>query len=144
MPHWKDAIKRLEAVKQKIPTITGNEMVNFALDNIQRESWEGKKWAPRKPGTKRNQGRKLLVDTGKGRRSIHVSKSSLTRTEIEAVDYMEAHNEGVHKTVNARSRKGKEYTIKMNLPQRQWTGKSSEQTNRIETVIKQEIVKALT
>lgn len=144
MPDWRDSIKRLEAVKQKIGTITGNEMVNFALDNIQRESWEGKKWKPRKPGTHRNQGRKLLVDTGKGRRSIRISKSSITRTELEAVDYMEAHNEGVHQTVNAKSRKGKSYTMKMNLPQRQWTGKSEEQTARIENLIKQEIVKALT
>lgn len=148
MADWQEAIKKLEALKASLPKLVGNEMVNFALDNIRSESFEGKKWKPRKPGTKRNSGRNLLVDTGRGRRSIRISKSSTLKTELDAIDYMQAHNEGVKKTVSVRgySRKGrsvKPHSMKMNLPQRQFTGVSNEQTRRINLVIQQQIIKAL-
>lgn len=143
MAHWTEAVKKLEALKREVPVIAGNEMVNFALDNIKNESWEGRPYKKRKPGSKRDSGRKLLVDTGRGRRSID-DKITGTRVSLTAIDYMVAHNEGVNKTVSARSRKGKSYSRKMNLPQRQFTGESRSQTERIEKVIQQRIIQALT
>lgn len=144
MPTWQEAIRKIQQLKADIPKLTGNEMVNFALDNIRTESWEGKKWAPRKAGSRRNSGRGLLVDTGAGRRSIRIARSNSQVTELTANEYMQAHNEGVNRTVSARSRRGKTYSRRMNLPKRQYTGKSDKQTARIERVIANRLIAALT
>lgn len=138
-----EAVRRLEALKAQVSTIAGNEMVNAALDNIRNESFEGKPFRKRKAGTKRDSGRKLLVDSGRGRRSIE-KKIQGNKVSLTALDHMVAHNEGVNETVTARSKKGKTYSRKMNLPQRQFTGESKSQTARIENAIKQQIIKALT
>jgi phage gpG-like protein len=146
------SIRELQTLKGQIKKIAANEMVNFALDNIKNESWEGQRWKSRNPKATRNQGRKLLVDTGDGRRSI-TAKETSTGAQLTANKYMQAHNEGVNKTVgvraHSRTRKGrservKSFTRKMNLPQRQFTGKSQTQTNRIEKIIANRIAAALT
>lgn len=152
MPHWTEAVRRLEQLKLDIPKLTGNEMVNFALDNIRKESFEGKPWPKRKAGAVRDSGRNLLVDTGAGRRSIRVLRSTPAKTELTANDYMQAHNEGEQGTfsvrAHTRTRKGRSEQVsshsrKMNLPERRFTGKSNEQTSRIQKVITNRIIKAL-
>jgi len=153
MPHWTESVRRLEQLKLDVPKLAGNEMVNFALDNIRKESFEGKPWPKRKAGAVRDSGRNLLVNTGAGRRSIKVSRSTPQQTQLTANDYMQAHNEGENGTftVNAhsRTRKGRTHNVashsrKMNLPERRFTGKSDEQTTRIQKVITNRIIKALT
>jgi phage gpG-like protein len=148
MPHWTIAIQRLQQLKADIPKLAANEMVNFALDNIRKESWEGRKWQKRKPGTRRDRGRGLLVDTGDGRRSIE-AKPVTGGALLTANEYMAAHNDGVNKTVSVRGhrRKGADvsaHSRNMNLPQRQFAGKSKEQDDRITKIINNRIVKALT
>jgi phage gpG-like protein len=155
--HWKVAVQKLEQLKADLPKLVGNEMVNYALDNMNAESFDGKKWKKRKPGAPRNEGRKLLVDTGAGRRSIKVQRADQDRVDLTANEYMQAHNEGakISKTVqvrsHARKRKGRSETVgshsrKMNtqLPERKFTGKSPVQTTRINKMIANKIVKALT
>lgn len=141
--HWTEAIRRLTQLKLQVPTLTANEMVNFALDNLRAGSWRGVRWPARKPGTVRDAGRALLVDTGEGRRSIRgVAERGGAR--LEANEYMQAHNEGVNRTVTARSSRGRSFQRNMRLPERRFTGESTEQTARIEKVLAQRIVKALT
>lgn len=141
--HYLQAIANLQSLKQRLPTLVGNELVNDALDNIRLErDINGQPMKPRSPKAKRNTGRKLLVDTGEGRRSIRAKRTGNT-VKLEANDYMVAHNEGVNKTVSVRSRKGRTFSRKMNLPQREFAlGKKS--IERAETVIGKEIIKALT
>lgn len=141
--HYLQAIANLEALKTRLTTLAGNEMVNEALDNIRQEKdINGQPMKPRSPKAKRNRGRRLLVDTGEGRRSIR-QKISGTKVGLIANDYMVAHNEGVNKTVSVRSRKGRTFSRKMNLPQREFTGESRKQTERIERVIASQILKAV-
>jgi phage gpG-like protein len=125
------AIRNLQQLKRELNTIVGNEMVNQALDNIRDEKdVRGMPMKPRKPGSVRNIGRKLLVDTGRGRRSIK-DKATGNTVSLTAEDYMVAHNEGVNKTVSARSRKGTVYTKKMNLPQREFAGVPQDRINKV-------------
>lgn len=145
MPTWQQAILKLQQLKADIPKLTGNEMVNFALDNIRKEvDINGKPMRPRKPGAKRNTGRGLLVDRGIGRRSIRIESANQREVKLTANEYMQAHNEGVNRTVSATSRRGKTFSRRMNLPQRQFTGKSPKQTERIERIIANRIIAALT
>lgn len=119
-------------------------MVNYALDNIRaQKDIHGAPLKPRKPGASRNQGRSILIDTGRGRRSIQ-DKSAGDKVFLVAEEYMIAHNEGSNKTISARSSRGRSYSRKMNLPQRQFTGKSDAQTAKINKVVKNRIIKALT
>ena len=141
--NYKEAIRKLEQLKTQIATITGNEMVNFALDNIRAGSWEGQRWQPRDAKARRNAGRALLVDTGRGRRSID-DKITGDQVKLVAEEYMVAHNEGVKKTVSVRGGKRKAHTRHMNLPQRQFTGESDRQTERINKIIANRIVQSLT
>jgi phage gpG-like protein len=143
MPHWTEAVRRLEQIKQDIPKIVGNEMVNTAMDNIKLgKDVDGKPFTPRNAKAKRNTGRAILVDSGRGRRSVRDKKRG-DKIVLEAEDYMVAHNEGVNKTVSARSKKGKTYSRRMKLPKRQFAGESDAQTSRIEKIIANRIVKAL-
>lgn len=144
MPDWRVAVQRLLQLKADVPKIVGNEMVNYALDNIrEQKDINGMSFKPRNPRSPRNTGRAILVDTGRGRRSI-ADKIAGDKVSVTAEDYMVAHNEGVNKTVTARSRRGRTFSRKMNLPQRQFTGESDKQTDRINRVIAGKIVQALT
>ena len=143
MPIWTEAIRRLQQLKTELTTIAGGEMVSFALDNIRKESWQGSRWQRRKPGSRRDSGRGLLVDTGAGRRSIDYTTSG-THADVTANVYMQAHNEGVNKPVSVRNRRGGTHTRNMKLPQRQFIGQSKELDSRISNTIARRIVKALT
>jgi phage gpG-like protein len=144
MPHWKNVIAQLEQLKKNIPRIVGIEMVNHANDNLRSESFEGTRWPARKAGAPRDQGRRLLIDTGDGQRSIKVSRESTTQVDLNANDYMQAHNEGatISGTASVRShsrtRKGRgervsSHTRKMNtkLPERRFIGVSAKLKERI-------------
>lgn len=144
MPHWQIAVQRLQQLKEDLGKIAGNEMVNDALDNIRAErDINGAPMKPRKPGTRRNSGRSLLVDTSRGRRSIR-HKEENTRVKLLGEEYMVAHNEGVNRTVSARSRRGKSFTRRMNLPKREYAGDSPKLRSRINKIVANRIVRALT
>jgi phage gpG-like protein len=103
MADYKVVIARLQQFKRDIPVLVGNEMVNYALDNLRAQAYLGVPYAQRKAGSKRNSGRRLLIDTGDGERSIRISASNSNYVELTANDYMEAHNTGVNKSVTVRS-----------------------------------------
>lgn len=138
------AIRNLQALKANLPKIAANEMLNFALDNIKaQQDINGAPLKPRKPGSTRNTGRAILVDTGDGRRSLR-GVPDATGAHVEGVNYMIFNNEGAQGSATARSKKGKSYTRAVNLPQRKFIGAAPALTVRIENVIAQSIVKALT
>ena len=175
--HYLQAIANLEKLKSEIATLAGNEMVNFALDNIKARSWHGKPYKPRSPKAKRNRGRKLLVDSGDGRRSISF-KVSGDKIIFEAIDYMVYNNEGFKGTVRvdghkratydnvkvgtgtfsvktkkertrttrvARVTRGnvKAHSRKMDLPERRFFGKSNVLDARLNKLIRNKIIKAV-
>jgi phage gpG-like protein len=101
-------IKQIEQnfkrVLQYAPGLLANDAVNFFLDSFKRSAWLGntiEPWQKRKPQTMwgktpRNQGRALLIDTGRLRRSIRVVHvTNLTATIGTDVPYAKAHNEGL-------------------------------------------------
>lgn len=158
--------KPLAETLRNLPPILGNEVVNFAHDNFDRQSFNGIAWQKRKNPTKwgkrDDEGRSLLIQTGKLRRSIRVSQILQDRVKITAggadVPYAKAHNEGVSgmveqnvKPFTRRSKKGKMHgvdgftrTIYQNIPKRQFisgTNESPELRNRLKDIVKKELSK---
>jgi phage gpG-like protein len=96
----------------------GNDIVNFSLDNFKSQAWLGyslEPWRQRSSKAKRNNGRAILVDTGRLRRSIRITSISTGSVTVGTdVPYARAHNEGFRGTVNVkahtRNKYGKEKT----------------------------------
>ena len=78
-------------------------MVNYALDNLRAEGIDGVPWAPRKSNAVRNKGRRLLIDTGDGERSIR-GRADRNSAQVDANEYMGIHNKGGTFTVRAHKR----------------------------------------
>jgi phage gpG-like protein len=105
-------------VLQVAPGMLGNVAVNFFLDRFKAQNWIGnttEPWKQRKANKGRNQGRAILVQSGRLRRSIRITKiSELTAVIGSDVPYAKAHNEGFRGTVNVkaytRHKYGKEKT----------------------------------
>ncbi len=96
-------ISGLKRLKQRLPSIVGTEAVEFAVDNIRKEKTaSGKAMKPRSTqnrSDRRNNARRgLLIDTGRGIRSIQVSRAFSGLVSISMEDYMQAHNTGA--TIN--------------------------------------------
>lgn len=85
----------------------GNNSVNFFKVTVfEAQGWifSGgvKRWAKRKDNKDRPT-RKILVDTGTGRQSIHIARFSPSQVVIRAeADYMRYHNEGTNKMVQRK------------------------------------------
>jgi phage gpG-like protein len=116
--HYKQFIDRLRQFRKEILPIAGNEIVNFAQDNIRAEGFDGKKWQPRNPNAPRNDGRGLLIDKGDGVRSIRVVEENDQFVAVSANEYMEAHNTGAEISgtfsvkSHTRRRAGRTETVK--------------------------------
>jgi phage gpG-like protein len=147
---------KLTKALQNLPRVLAEEAVNFTKDNFKKQGFQAEAlqvWKPRKPGSPRNKGRALLIDTGRLLRSIKViSVSGFTaKFGSTGVPYAKAHNDGVNAIVNIPSfkraklkntanttegkRKFRKQTLqsvstvrshsrKMNLPQRKFLGTS--------------------
>lgn len=141
--NFKSVVDRYKRLKTRLPAIVGTEAVKFAMDNFRKQGFDTgsgvNKWPRRKPGAPRDKGRALLVDTGKGKRSIRAQVVSPTRVHITTdTDYMGVHNDGGQVTGTARVKahvrrlKGgkrvqvKAHTRQVNfkMPQRQFIGPS--------------------
>lgn len=156
-----------ECIRQ-LPPILGNEVVNFAHSNFDTQSFEGKAWQKRKNPTKwgkpDDEGRALLIKTGRLRRSIRVSQIIQDRVIITAggadTPYARAHNEGFKGTItqNIRPfiRRGKKLqshpvrgftrTFYQNIPKRQFIGRAKDSpqlTARLQKVVRNEFIKIL-
>ena len=162
----KDLERRFRNVILRLPAIAGNEVVNFALDNWKRQAWLGdtaEPWKPRKNPTKWGQtpkrnGRAILIDSGRLRRSVRVIRTTPDMAVVGTdVPYARAHNEGVRlgviqtvtpfqrkmktgKTVNV---KGHIRRINQNIPRRQFLGNSQYLTNKLRRAAMAEFMKAL-
>lgn len=84
---------------RQLPDIAGGQAVSFFKESFRRQGWvyngSLQKWEQRKPGSKRNKGRALLVDTGRLRRSIRIVQKGEGYVKIGTdVPYAQAHNEG--------------------------------------------------
>lgn len=90
-------------IQKELPVIIGREAVNFFKDRFRFGGWIDtgfEKWKPRNPNAPRNNGRALLIDTGRLRNSIRVIEQGANYVVIGTdVPYAEAHNEGTNETV---------------------------------------------
>lgn len=91
--------------------IANNSVYFFKVTTFDAQAWIDttvNRWAPRKNQTDRP-GRKILVDTGAGRQSIHTHTVTTNRVVIRAeAEYMNYHNTGTK-----------------NMPQRKFMGQSA-------------------
>jgi len=96
-PNFKEAAKQLSKLIRNFPITAANEAVNHFVASFDREAWEGKAWAKRKPNflEKSSSKRNLLVKSGRLRRSIRrvTNSTGFARVATE-VPYAKIHNEG--------------------------------------------------
>jgi phage gpG-like protein len=150
-----EGIKKLAAQVKgallRAPLLAGNEAVNFALDNFKRQGFMGNTfmpWQSRKVGWKKDKrkGRSLLVDTGRLKRSIRITKLNKDSVTIGSdVKYAKAHNEGASITVvqsvkgftrkNGSNVKAHSRRVNIRIPKRQFIGNSPFLEARIKKVI---------
>ena len=143
----------------RVPLLAGNEAVNFTLDNFKMQGFLGatfQPWTTRKGGWKRDKrkGRALLIDTGRLRRSIRITRITADSVAIGSnVKYAQAHNQGasigVIQSVKSFSRSNgssvKAHTRRVNIkiPRRQFIGNSPYLNARISRVITATFLKEL-
>lgn len=152
-------IAALQQQLQRLPTLVANLGVNFVKDNFDTESWEGRKWAPRKTGAPRNAGRKLLRDRGTLYRAIRKTvNANRIRVFIAAPAdvYGAAHNTGgimyvrPHKrrvpTGRRSDRAGAYAQVKAQtrkLPKRQFIGQSRFLNQKADALVQQQLWKII-
>lgn len=148
-----ETIRALRQFQSELPTLVGNEMINYALDNMRAESFDGDPWPPRRSNAPRNEGRRLLVDTGDGERSIRITRMTQDLVEISANVYMAAHNEGARisgsQNVRAHTRRTRSRAVEVrahtrqvdfSLPKRTFLDSASPVlARRIESVLEQRL-----
>ncbi|MDQ3073270.1 MAG: phage virion morphogenesis protein [Bacteroidota bacterium] len=145
LPDFKAEKGDLEQLFRELPTIVGTMAVNFYDGSFDREGFINKsieKWAPRKgedSKVKRSARKGLLIDTGELRKSIDFTPGIMEVTIFSDKPYAAAHNEGFKGTVSIpahvrkqRDKEVKAHSRKMNIPQRQFIGKSELLEKRID------------
>jgi phage gpG-like protein len=99
--------QHFKQVLQTAPGMLGNIAVNFFLDRFRYQNWLGattEPWQQRKRNKGRNAGRAILIQSGRLRRSIRITKlSGLTVTIGSDAPYARVHNEGFKGTVNVKA-----------------------------------------
>ncbi|MDV3612393.1 hypothetical protein CMU81_00935 [Elizabethkingia anophelis] len=163
--------QQLAQAFRDMPAIAGEEIVNHALQNFEDQGYNGdsfEAWQKRKNptawGKKDDTSRALLVKSGKGKRSIRISKLQQNEVTVSAggadVPYMKVHNEGfegtVKQNVGEHTRKSKDgnkikvsaftRTIHQQIPKRKFIGspeESSQLRNRIKRLCLEEIRKVI-
>lgn len=145
-------------LKRNLPKLIGAEAVSFAKDNFRKQGFHDvtlKRWKPRKRGAPRNKGRALLVDTGRLKRSVRVTRITPKKVHIGSnVAYAKIHNEGgtVQTTQkvrahNRRTQRGlsrvRAHTRKVNIriPRRKFIGPSVELDRRIGRMVSLKLLK---
>ena len=134
-------LKELEAhfknVLQYVPPMLGNDAVNFFLDSFQKQGWTGdsfQPWTKRRNNKGRNNGRSILIDTGRLKRSIRVTSVSNGSVTIGTdVPYAKIHNEGFKGTVNVSAFKRNKY-IKEKIGSGKLTSKGKERMKTVQRI----------
>lgn len=159
-----------------LPGKVGTVAVNFTKQRFREQAWVDnatEPWRRRKPGTKRNRGRAILVDSGRLRRANRIVRTGhLSVTIGNDTPYAAVHNQGFKGTVTVKpftrkkfkktvvetgklTKKGKprkqtvksivgeievkEHTRRMNMPRRQFMGKSMYLNKQIGRLVTAEI-----
>jgi len=121
-------------IQQKILKKLKIELADKFDKNFSQGGFFGNRWKPKKDGSASH-----LIGKGSGvlRRSIksYIEGDSIVFTS--STPYAAAHNEGVNKRVSVRSKKGKTFTRKMNLPQRQFIGEYDGMVKTVERIATQ-------
>ncbi len=146
MNNLNDLQSRFKQLLLYAPGMLGNDAVNFFLDSFKRQAWLGNRlepWAKRRVN-KRRPGRAILVDTGRLRRSIRITRVSQGNVYIGTdVPYAKAHNEGFRGTVQVKAHKRNKYT-KSRIGTGKFTKTGKERTKTISSVSGSSMVKAHT
>jgi phage gpG-like protein len=120
-------INALNAVKSSLPTILGNDMVNFFKGSFRKQGWEDEgvqAWKPRKSKSVKNKGKAILVQSGSLSRSIHMSFANWQKIRIESnLPYSAIHNEGLNGLAWGKH--------KFKMPKRKFMGRSRKLHNNL-------------
>jgi phage gpG-like protein len=93
---------KLQQSMADLPTIIGNEAVNYTLDAFEAQAWESVPWEARK--SKKDDGRALLVKSGMLKRSVRIISQGASSVTIGTdVIYARIHNDGGEISRGARS-----------------------------------------
>ena len=110
MPNRFDISRQQRALKQTmltLPVTVGDLSMQFIDARFRAQGWYDNgfvPWDKRSPKAKRNKGRAILINTGRLRRSIRISKVTSNSVTIGTdVPYARIHNEGFKGTVNVRA-----------------------------------------
>lgn len=132
---------RIAARLNTLPNMIGNVMVNYAMENFSKESYDGQRWPDRK---KKGNSRKLLVRTGRLHRGNRFVTTANGVKFINDAPYAGIHNFGgtinrtarsetfvrnrtargryAQGTARGRGQTSRAYSI--NMPRRQFIGRS--------------------
>lgn len=136
-----------EAVRffHALPKLAGNTALNFFKDSWNREAFidtRPQKWAAR--SNDEGSRRRLLVASGRLRRSLRMQYTQTRITISTDVPYAQIHNEGgpVKATVKVRAHKRRGHAVKAHtrqvdftMPKRQFMGASQLLNRRIERLV---------
>jgi phage gpG-like protein len=143
-------IQKLDALYPRLPNIAATLAVQFSKDRFREQAWADVRtepWKKRKEigaARRRNQGRAILVKSGRLKRSIRKIRTTPTLAVISTdVPYAAAHNYGFRGSVTGKSSTGKTFTRHMTLPRRQFLGESMVLARRIERQFTAELIRAI-
>lgn len=128
---FKASKKKMRAFKRKAPIKLANDSLKWFLEGFRKggtktdASRSG--WQRRKPGSRRDRGRAILVDTGALRRDVQKLKVSFKEIWLgtRSIPYAARHNEGITDKLGRP------------MPKREFLGDSKELTNKnVKTITK--------
>lgn len=110
--------QRMDAAVRKVmqtaPLKIGEVVVAFSMQRFREQAWVDRStepWKQRKPGAARNRGRNLLVDTGRLRRSVRITRTTSDTVVVGSdVPYAKAHNDGFRGVVSVSAHQRTRYT----------------------------------
>lgn len=109
---YKKLANEVAGVLKRLPRKLGVEVVRYSGQRFREQGWDGRPWPKRRPkrrpGAKNNNGRAILVKTGRLRRSVRIT--GITEDSVTVgtdVPYARIHNEGYKgsQQVRAHSRR---------------------------------------
>jgi phage gpG-like protein len=145
-------IDRLARLYPRLPNLAATIAVKFTKDRFRAQNWIGERtepWVKRKENAtqrRRNQGRAILVKTGRLKRSPRKIRTTPTTAIVGTdVPYAAYHNNGSGPqstgTFNIKSRR--ENTRRGTLPRRQFIGESIALARLIERQFTAELIRAI-
>ena len=112
-------LRKFDLLKRTLPRVIGNMAVNHFRQSFKSGGFTDgnfQAWPKRKPGSKRNAGRAILVDSGALKNSILMKDATFDKIRIssEGLAYADVHNRGL------RAGRGRGFK----MPKRKFMGNS--------------------